>query len=104
MLDKSPVCSHNEWDPLEEIIVGRAENACVPKMTMEVKANTYEKYWDFYLKYGGTNFPEEYVKKAVAEIEEFCNILQHEGVIVRRPDIMDHSKVDINSVIDIYTI
>ena len=50
---KSPVCSYNEWDPLEEVIVGRAENACVPKLTIEVKSNTYEKYWDFYKKYGG---------------------------------------------------
>ena len=24
--------------------------------------------------------------KAVAEVEEFCNILRHEGVIVRQPD------------------
>ena len=22
---KSPVCSYNEWDPLEEVIVGRVE-------------------------------------------------------------------------------
>uniref|UniRef100_A0A671K0U8 Glycine amidinotransferase n=1 Tax=Sinocyclocheilus anshuiensis TaxID=1608454 RepID=A0A671K0U8_9TELE len=32
-----PVCAHNEWDPLEEVIVGRAENACVPPFTVEVK-------------------------------------------------------------------
>lgn len=34
-----PVCSYNEWDPLEEVIVGRAENACVPPFTVEVKVN-----------------------------------------------------------------
>uniref|UniRef100_F7CQX3 Glycine amidinotransferase n=1 Tax=Ornithorhynchus anatinus TaxID=9258 RepID=F7CQX3_ORNAN len=32
-----PVSSYNEWDPLEEVIVGRAENACVPPFTVEVK-------------------------------------------------------------------
>ena len=32
-----PVSSFNEWDPLEEVIVGRAENACVPPFTVEVK-------------------------------------------------------------------
>ncbi len=26
----SPVCTHNEWDPLEEIIVGRLEGAVIP--------------------------------------------------------------------------
>lgn len=40
--EDGPVCAHNEWDPLEEVIVGRAENACVPPFTVEVKVhNTY---------------------------------------------------------------
>lgn len=34
-----PVCSYNEWDPLEEVIVGRAENAHVPPFTPEVKVS-----------------------------------------------------------------
>ena len=87
------VNSHNEWDPLEEVIVGRAENACVPPFTMEVKANTYEKYWDFYEKHGGRPFPSEHLKKAANEIEDMCYILEQEGVKVRRPDIIDHEKV-----------
>ncbi|KAF4017490.1 hypothetical protein G4228_009009 [Cervus hanglu yarkandensis] len=86
-----PVSSFNEWDPLEEVIVGRAENACVPPFTVEVKANTYEKYWPFYQKYGGSYFPKDHLKKAVAEIEEMCNILKMEGVTVRRPDPIDWS-------------
>ncbi|KAK7912431.1 hypothetical protein WMY93_012642 [Mugilogobius chulae] len=32
-----PVSSYNEWDPLEEVIVGLAENARVPPFTVEVK-------------------------------------------------------------------
>ncbi|XP_057313352.1 glycine amidinotransferase, mitochondrial-like [Hydractinia symbiolongicarpus] len=86
------VNSHNEWDPLEEIIVGRAENACVPPFTAVVKANTSEKHWNFYEKYGGQMFPKEHIKKAVEEVETFCGILRQEGVIVRRPDIIDHQK------------
>ncbi len=35
-----PVCSYNEWDPLEEVIVGRAENAHVPPFTVEVKVSS----------------------------------------------------------------
>ncbi|KPP73889.1 glycine amidinotransferase, mitochondrial-like [Scleropages formosus] len=88
---KCPVCSYNEWDSLEEVIVGRAENASVPPFTVEVKANTYEKYWPFYQKYGGQPFPQEHVEKAVAEIEEMCNILRQEGVTVRRPEPIDWS-------------
>lgn len=34
---KSPVWAWNEWDPLEEVIVGRVEGASVPPLTIEVK-------------------------------------------------------------------
>ncbi|OXB63265.1 hypothetical protein ASZ78_011214 [Callipepla squamata] len=54
-------------------------------------ANTYEKYWGFYQKFGGESFPKDHVKKAIAEIEEMCNILKKEGVIVKRPDPIDWS-------------
>ena len=89
----SPVCSHNEWDPLEEIIVGRVEGAHVPPFTVEVKANTYEKWWEFYQKNSGKSFPVAHLKKAAEEVEEMCNVLRHEGVIVRRPEALDYSKV-----------
>lgn len=55
------------------------------------QANTYEKYWPFYQKYGGHTFPEGHLQKAIAEIEEMCNILRHEGVVVRRPEPIDWS-------------
>jgi len=86
----SVVNCHNEWDPLEEIIVGRAEGAIVPKFTIEVKANTNEKYWDFYKQHNGHPFPPKHLEKAVQEIEEFCRVLEQEGVKVRRPDLIDH--------------
>src|SRR5208337_5230161 len=35
----SPVCSHNEWDPLEEIIVGRLEGATIPSDHPVVSCN-----------------------------------------------------------------
>ncbi|XP_078360526.1 glycine amidinotransferase, mitochondrial-like [Oculina patagonica] len=90
---KSPVCSYNEWDPLEEVIVGRVEGATVPQFSVEVKANTYEKHWPFFYQFGGRSFPKEHLKKAQVEIEEFCNILQHEGVRVRRPEAINFSEV-----------
>ena len=88
----SPVCSYNEWDPLEEIIVGRVEGARVPPFTIEVKANTYEKYWDFYTKNSGSSFPSKHLEIATAEIEEMCHILEQEGVTVRRPEPLDFSQ------------
>ncbi|EDO35968.1 predicted protein [Nematostella vectensis] len=88
-----PVGSHNEWDLLEEVIVGNVEGATVPKFTPEVKANTSHKNWKFFELYGGRPFPAEHLKKAATEIEEFCNILHHEGVTVRRPEPIDFSEV-----------
>ena len=46
----SPVCAYNEWDPLEEVIVGRVEGACMPPMTTEVKATISKKWWEFFQK------------------------------------------------------
>nr|CAB3248356.1 glycine amidinotransferase, mitochondrial-like [Phallusia mammillata] len=89
---KSPVCSYNEWDPLDEVIVGRPDNACVPSLTPEVKAISSPQQWEFFRKFGGQFFPQEHLKKAVSQIEEMCNVLRHEGVTVRRPDIVDWSK------------
>ena len=60
-------------------------------VTHHWQANTYEKHWPFYQKYGGQSFPEDHLKKAVAEIEEMCNILRHEGVTVQRPEPIDWS-------------
>ena len=80
---------------MEEIIVGRAESACVPPFTAEVKANAYEKHLPFFEQNAGKLFPQEHVAKAVEEIEEFCRVLEHEGVTVRRPKILDHTEVNI---------
>ena len=72
--------------------MGRAEGACVPEFTVEVKANTSEKHWPFYEKFGGRPFPNEYVKKAIDEIEELCHILEMEGVKVRRPESISYEE------------
>ena len=34
-----PVNSHNEWDPLEEVIVGRLEGAVIPSPHITVTRN-----------------------------------------------------------------
>ena len=65
----------------------------MPEFSVEVKANTYEKHWPFFSRFGGRPFPKEHLKKAQVEVEEFCNILRHEGVIVRRPEVMNFSEV-----------
>jgi len=89
----NPVWSCNEWDPLEEVIVGRVDGACVPELSHVVRACTHHDNWHFFEKNHGKAFPRAHLKKAHAEIEELCNILRQEGVIVRRPDPIDFSQV-----------
>ena len=66
----------------------------VPELSLEVKSAIPEKNWPFFAQFGGQSFPKEHLKIAHAEVEEFCNILRHEGVVVRRPEAMDYSKVN----------
>ena len=67
----------------------------MPEMSVEVKAYTYEDTRSFFEQFGGKSFPNEHVKQAQAEVEELCNILRHEGVTVRRPDIMNYTEVTV---------
>ena len=38
-----PVCAYTEWDPLEEVIVGRPEGARVPYLRPEIKVRCLMK-------------------------------------------------------------
>jgi len=85
------VNSHNEWDLLEEVIVGRPENAFVPPFTIEIQAQLNQYQWDFFNRMAEKPFEKELLDKATLECEEFCKVLEQEGVKVRRPDHIDHS-------------
>jgi glycine amidinotransferase len=88
---KQIVNSFNEWDPLEEVIVGRIDGACVPYFDYAVKTNTHPENWWFFEKFGGKPFPKELIEPAQKELDEFSRVLENEGVIVRRPDYVDFS-------------
>lgn len=48
------VNTYNEWDPLEEIIIGIVEGALIPPWDLIMEATLYKKEpWDFYSKFGG---------------------------------------------------
>lgn len=42
------VNSYNEWDPLEEVIVGILDGATVPEWHVQLKATMPKKFWDSY--------------------------------------------------------
>jgi len=82
----SPVCSYNEWDPLEEVVVGVLDGAAVPSWHVALKATMPQDNWALFEQYGGKLFDKELVERGARELDELARILTAEGVNVRRPD------------------
>lgn len=89
---QSAVNSHNEWDPLEEVVVGIIEGAAVPPWHIALQATMPRSQWPFFQQSGGHPFPAEHVEAARRDLEELVHILEAEGVTVRRPDPVDFSR------------
>jgi glycine amidinotransferase len=85
--EKTPVVNaHNEWDPLEEVIVGILDGATVPPWEPVTPAVVHHEHLlDFYRQYGGRPWPQELIDAAQKDLDEFVHILEAEGVTVRRP-------------------
>lgn len=103
---KPVVNSHNEWDLLEEVIVGHAKNACVPEWHPVLKATMPSRHWDFFRQNGGKPFPAEVTIAAERELEVFCRELEAQGVIVRRPELVEwkesYSTPDVTAEVGLY--
>lgn len=85
----SPVSSYNEWDPLEEVIVGAIEGASFPPWHVAVEAPLPDNQRELFRRNAGKPFPAEQVVAAKKELEEFVHVLEGEGVKVRRPVPLD---------------
>ena len=90
MRDPAPapvVSTFNEWDPLEEVVVGIVEDAFIPPWDTIMPAVVHDaSQWDFYRRVGGYRWPLEMLQRAEADVEGFVRLLQSEGVKVRRPE------------------
>lgn len=88
------VNSYNEWDPLEEVIVGRIENSIFPQRHLYLLGGVPKRLYDTLRLVGGrSRWPRSlFVDPVQKELDEFISILEAEGVRVRRPDIVDHRK------------
>lgn len=84
-----PVSSHNEWDPLEEVIVGRLEGAVIPPPHITATRTVPPAAAKLYRLVGGRRYPRILVDAATKELDQFVHILEAEGVVVRRPDVVD---------------
>ncbi len=89
------VQSNNEWDPLEEVIVGVLGGAANLTWEIGFEAIAAVEHLDrsrqFHLQAAGQPVSPLNISKASKELEYFVDVLKKEGVKVRRPDIIDHT-------------
>jgi glycine amidinotransferase len=86
------VSSYNEWDPLEEVVVGVVDHACIPAWHVALKATMPPSQWQFFRDNGGKPFPENQIAAARRDLDGFVRLLESEGITVRRPEIVDSSR------------
>jgi len=85
------VGSFDEWGMLREAIVGVADGACVPLPDPVVRACTSRRNHTLLDRFGGKPFPEALVEAANRELDGLDEVLRGEGIVVRRPDRLDHT-------------
>ncbi len=86
-----PVNSHNEWDPLEEIVVGTIEEGVFPTWQETMMKTMPRSSWDLFRTRGGTPLPFNQVQKAMRELDTFAELLGNFGVTVVRPEVVKYS-------------
>lgn len=95
MKQENRVNSHNEWGLLNEVIVGRLENAMFPSWNLinaaSIPTGAKQKISELF-KRAGQKYPTEVINAANEELDNFISILINEGAEIRRPDIFDFSK------------
>jgi N-dimethylarginine dimethylaminohydrolase len=86
----SKVRVHNEWDPLEEIIVGRATNAQIACPDRGLFAVEYREYGRIENIPSG-RYSDRVIEETEEDLDELVQTFQRLGVTVRRPEIGDYS-------------
>jgi glycine amidinotransferase len=76
------VSSWNEWDPLQEVVVGIADGSAVPPLHPAEEAKVF--HLPNTKNNVGMRDPEK-IKRANAQLDGFAEILRDHGVEVRRP-------------------
>ena len=83
--------SHNDWDPLEEIIVGHAHNS---RVTLDISSHSFsyaDSSWDD-IKHMEGPYPQWIIDEANQDADNLADVLMKMGVRVHRPKIMDQDK------------
>lgn len=87
-----PVNVHNEWDPLEEIIVGVPDFARVPLPGPDLFAIEYFEHHDTPEQIPSGPYDARVIEETHEDVEALVAVLQSLGVTVRRPARNDHAR------------
>ena len=87
-----PVKSYTEWDQLEEVIVGIVDGARFPPWHIAMEPVLPPNQQRTFREHAGKSFPPEQIAAACRELDRFVEILEGEGVTVRRPEPIAHDK------------
>lgn len=85
------ISTHNHWDPLEEIIVGRADFARVPTVDRSTMSMSYTNLPMEQVKPLEGQYPADIIAEGNEDMDGLAHALQDCGVIVHRPKVIDHS-------------
>lgn len=88
----SPVNSHNEWDPLEEVVVGRLDGATIPSSHPVVTCNIPPWAARLQRLAAGFRYPRMLIDRAQQELDGFIALLHSLDITVRRPEAVDHRR------------
>ena len=83
------VWSCNEWDPLEEVIIGNPLNARFPSPDRSTQVAEYPDRSLAEIPRG--LFPEQIIEETEEDLNGFADILKSCGVTVKRPDTWSHA-------------
>ena len=79
------VSTHNDWDPLKEIVVGTATGARVPTVDLSTMSFGYANCPHAVVKKLEGPLPQSVIDEANEDIEEFVRVLKQADVKVHRP-------------------
>lgn len=81
--------SRNEWDPLQHVIVGRADGAQVPGLDISLRTINYSHVRDTSEIPQGP-YPQQVIDEANQDLDVLVRFLLANGVRVSRPDDLQH--------------
>jgi len=86
----SKVWSCNEWDQLEEVIVGNPLRARFPTADLSTRLAEFPDRSLADIPQGP--FPQQIIDETEEDLDAFVEVLQGEGVTVKRPETWPHEK------------